>query len=289
MNDTTETDLSDAGRALAGRAVIRAHNGIITACDDELVVEEPLEIRIGSRRFSATMRTPQGEALDMDLARGLLFSEGVIHGLDDIASLKLCDIGEAASPVESSALNVVRAELRRSHIEPHLWARNIISNSSCGLCGKASLEALRQKLAPLPDIPCLIPAETLLALPDTMRPAQPLFGRTGGLHAAALFRPDGTLLVCREDIGRHNAVDKVLGWGLATGFIPAAEPLVLLCSGRASFEIVQKALVARIAIIASVSAASSLAVDLAVAHKAILVGFLRPNGFTVYAGRERLG
>lgn len=283
MSDSPENEY-----AVVARPVARMRGEERAEVSDELVVEEPLEIRIGARRFSATMRTPQGEAIDLDLARGLLFSEGVIQSLEDIASLRVCDIADASNAGEVDAQNVVSAELRRSHVEPHLWERNIISNSSCGLCGKASLEALRQRLVPLPQSSTRITSDTLLGLPETMRSAQPLFERTGGLHAAALFDTDGTLLVCREDIGRHNAVDKVLGWGLREGIIPAREPLVLLCSGRASFEIVQKALVARIAVIASVSAASGLAVDLAAAHNATLVGFLRPQGFTAYAGAERI-
>lgn len=269
--------------ATARRNIARLRNGAWLQDEDEIIVEEPLEIRIGARRFSATMRTPQGEEIDLDLARGLLFSEGVIEAMDDIASLKLCDVGESADEQ-----NIVTAQLRRSRVAPHLWERNIISNSSCGLCGKASLQALRQKLAPLPRDGFQVSDEILLRLPDAMRAAQPLFARTGGLHAAALFRTDGALLACREDIGRHNAVDKVLGWALREMVVPAREPLVLLCSGRASFEIVQKALVARIAVIASVSAASSLAVELAAAHNATLVGFLRPRSFSVYAGAERI-
>jgi FdhD protein len=278
MNQPTDNE-----DAIAPCHIARLRGGVWTESEDEVIVEEPLEIRIGARRFSATMRTPQGEDIDLDLARGLLFSEGVIEALDDIASLKLCDVGESADEQ-----NIVTAQLRRSRVAAHLWERNIISNSSCGLCGKASLEALRQKLAPLPQAESQISDEMLLRLPDVMRSEQPLFARTGGLHAAALFHADGALLACREDIGRHNAVDKVLGWALRENIIPARELFVLLCSGRASFEIVQKALVARIAVIASVSAASSLAVELATAHNATLVGFLRPRGFSVYTGAHRI-
>jgi FdhD protein len=280
----TMTELVDEpeNSALHQRAVLCRRGGVLAASPDELVTEEPLEIRIGARRFSAMMRTPQSEETDLDLARGLLFSEGIIESVDDIASLKFCDVGET----EES--NIVAVQLRRSRKLSHHWQRNLISNASCGLCGKASLEALRQKLPPLPPDAAQLSAATLLCLPETMRVQQPLFARTGGLHAAALFSLDGKLIVCREDIGRHNAVDKVLGWALRQNLVPAREPLVLLCSGRASFEIVQKALVARIAVIASVSAASALAVELADSHNATLIGFLRAPGFTIYTGAERI-
>ncbi|HEX8550396.1 MAG TPA: formate dehydrogenase accessory sulfurtransferase FdhD [Abditibacteriaceae bacterium] len=257
-------------------------SGGISCVDDALVVEEPLEIRVGTRRFSATMRTPQSDETDLDLARGLLFSEGVIETHDDIASIKICETGE------SEQRNVVSVQLRRAPATFERWDRNLISNSSCGLCGKSSVESLGQRIEPLPS-GGEITAENLLHLPAEMRKQQRLFEQTGGLHAAALFRCDGELFVCREDIGRHNATDKVLGWALREGIVPAREPMVLLCSGRASFEIVQKALVARIAVVASVSAASGLAVELAQSYNATLVGFLRARSFNIYTGATRIG
>jgi FdhD protein len=261
--------------------VVQWKGGEISSFDDALVVEEPLEIRVGTRRFSATMRTPQSEETDLDLARGLLFSEGVIEAHSDIASIKVCETGE------SENRNVISVQLRRAPASFERWDRNLISNSSCGLCGKSSVESLAQRIEPLP-FGGEISANNLLRLPAEMRKHQRLFEQTGGLHAAALFHCDGEMIVCREDIGRHNATDKVLGWALRESLVPAREPLLLLCSGRASFEIVQKALVARITIIASVSAASGLAVELAQSYNATLVGFLRARSFNIYTGTTRI-
>ncbi len=260
------------------RPARQLRDGQSRAIEDCLVVEEPLEIRLDGRRYTATMRTP-GD--DLFLAQGLLLTEGVIAGLEDIENIEF----EARCREFSDELvNIVNVTLHdASNVPEHLWERNLISNASCGLCGKASVEAFNARFEPLVPSP-LPPIEILSGLSEKMRCNQPIFDQTGGLHAAAIFNDSGALLACFEDIGRHNATDKAIGFGLQNGWIPAREPLVLLVSGRASFEIVQKALVARISTLAAVSAASSLAVDLANANNLNLIGFLRPHGLTVYAG-----
>jgi len=270
------------------RRIKRVKNGACQTCDDILVVEEPLEIRVGNRRFTATMRTP-GD--DFHLARGLLFSEGVISSLDDIGQMRFCDAGEIAEfgGDENDARNILQIQLRHSNVAPHLWERNIISNSSCGLCGKASIEALRARVAPLPP-GGTVDSQLLESLTHKLRAAQKMFEATGGTHAAGIFDSRGEALAMFEDIGRHNATDKAIGFGLQSGFLPHSknEPLILLVSGRASFEIVQKALVARISIVASVSAASSLAAQLAGENNQTLVAFLRGENFSILAGSERV-
>ncbi len=262
-------------KPFAIRPAIKHRSGTPNAVEDALVVEEPLEIRIDNRRYTATMRTPGDDLL---LAQGLLFSEGVITSLDDLESLQL---GARCRDLSDELVSVVNALLHDSEsVSAHLWERSLISNSSCGLCGKASVEAISARFAPLEKT--ALNLDILRDLPEKMRPHQHLFDRTGGCHAAAIFDARGELLCCFEDIGRHNATDKALGFGLENGFIPAKEPLILLVSGRASFEIIQKALVGRIQTVCSVSAASSLAVDLALKNNLNLVGFLRPRGMTVY-------
>ncbi len=260
---------------------LQLRNGTSNAVEDALIVEEPLEIRLDNRRYTATMRTP-GETQNDDflLAQGLLFSEGVISSLEDIERLEW---SARCRDLSDELVNVVNVTLHdASQIPAHLWERSLISNSSCGLCGKASVEALSARFEPLQSAPLHL--EIIRDLPEKMRPHQKWFDQSGGCHAAAIFGARGELLCCFEDIGRHNATDKALGFGLENGFIPASEPLTLLVSGRASFEIIQKALVARIATVCSVSAASSLAVDLAAKNGLNLVGFVRPRGLTVYYG-----
>lgn len=259
------------------RAVQRFRGEKSELIEDALVVEEPLEIRIAGRRYTATMRTPGEDRL---LTQGLLFSEGVIQDLDDIERM---DVRLRCREENKDLVNVVDVILHdESQIPAALWERSLISNSSCGLCGKASVEALTARTTPL--TPHFVPMLALPTLADKLKGHQALFSQTGGLHGVGLFNDDGLLLAAYEDIGRHNATDKVLGWALEWNLVPADAPLILLVSGRASFEIVQKALVARIQTVASISAASSLAVDLAAANNMNLVGFLRPNGFTIYTG-----
>jgi len=281
------------------RQVRRHRNGEAVDVDDELVVEEPLEIRVGDQRFTVTMRTP---GHDFDLVRGLLFTEGLIRSAGDVGQMRYCDAGDAGD-TDYDNIVVVRltAEVDWAGRQ---WQRTLMSGTSCGLCGKAALEAV-MSVAPRIEGEAVVERSTLSAMAESMRSRQPVFDRTGGLHAAGLFDVDGNCLVVYEDIGRHNATDKVIGRALVEGWLGAsgvdgtgvacssramsmAPGKVLLVSGRASFEITQKALVAGIPIVASVSAASTLAVDVAVAGNMTLVGFLRGAGMTVYAGGERI-
>ena len=246
-----------------------------------VTVEEPLEIRVGGRRYSATMRTPQGEENDRLLALGLLLSEGVIGAMDEIDEIQM---RTRCRDLTDELVSVADVKLwDDSQLPAHLWERSLISNSSCGLCGKATVDALSTQVDPLAPRP--IDADLLRTLPDKMRARQTIFSQTGGLHAAAIFAASGELLACYEDIGRHNATDRALGFGLENGWIPANRDLILLVSGRISFEIVQKALRARIGTVAGVSAPSSLAIDLARANNLNLVGWMRPRGLTVYTGQ----
>jgi FdhD protein len=267
------------------RTVRRLRNGAVIEAPDCLVVEEPLEIRVNGRRFTTTMRTP---GHDIQLARGLLFTEGVVRHNDNIEEIHTSTRCRENNTELINVVNAIVPELE--DLPEHLWERSLISNSSCGLCGKASIEALKTKVAPLPDH-APVDIETLLQLPHLMRQQQELFESTGGLHAAGIFAANGECRALYEDIGRHNATDKAIGCGLEAGWLPCAaqgEPLVLLVSGRSSFEITQKALMARIPIVCSVSAASTLAVELADANNQTLVGFLRDASCTIYCGGQRV-
>ncbi len=250
---------------------------------EAVTVEEPLEIRIGGRRYSATMRTPQGETNDRLLALGLLLTEGVIASIDDVDKVNLRTRCRELNEELVSVADVTLWD--DSDLPKHLWERSLISNSSCGLCGKATVEALSAQVTPLAPRP--IDAQLLQTLPDKMRAQQTIFSQTGGLHAATIFDQSGELLACYEDIGRHNATDRAIGYGLEKGWIPAHQDLILLVSGRVSFEIVQKALRARIGTVAGVSAASSLAIELAVANNLNLVGWMRARGLTVYTDQTK--
>lgn len=268
------------------RPVLRLRGGEWRQIDDTLVAEEPLEIRVNDRRFTVTMRTP-GD--DFDLARGLLFAEGVIGSNADIGSMRYCDttddVGDADAP------NLIVVQTRIELPSDRQWQRNLISGTSCGLCGKAAIEAVQAAVRPLEADRAEFTANQLLSLPAALRERQPIFAQTGGLHAAAIFDSSGVCRAAFEDIGRHNATDKAIGRGLAEGWLPVRSddaPLALLISGRASFEIVQKTLLARIPVVCAVSAASTLAVDLAAANRQTLVGFLRETGMTIYAGAERI-
>ena len=248
--------------------------------DDYLAAEEPLEIRVGTEPLSVTMRTP---GHDLELAAGFLFTEGIVCSGDQIISLQ-----PGVSGDNPNVGNLVQAELVPevipdfSKIQRHFFAA-----SSCGICGKASIDSIRSRLlkAPNPDFRCT--PELLVKLPDVLRSSQDVFQRTGGLHAAALFDSTGALQVLREDIGRHNAVDKVIGWALLGGQVPLASS-VLLVSGRGGFEIVQKAIAAGLPVVASVSAPSGLAVQLARELRLTLIGFLRGRRFVIYSGEERI-
>jgi FdhD protein len=258
--------------------------------EDALAVEEPLEIRLGysldgkrvSRSVSITMRTP-GD--DLDLAAGFLFTESIIQCREQIASIRHC-----GRPVgELKLQNVVRVELTPEvEIDLGRLQRHFYTSSSCGVCGKTSLEALELvgDPAPLNDL-LRVPVEIIHRLPTALRAAQSVFDRTGGLHAAAIFDVDANLLLLREDVGRHNALDKLIGAQLREGRLPVADRLLLL-SGRASFELIQKSLVARIPLIAAVGAPSSLAVELARRYNITLLGFVRDDRFNIYSAPTRI-
>jgi FdhD protein len=256
------------------------NEGKLLRKDDYLAAEEPLEIRIGENPLSVTMRTP-GD--DRELTAGFLFTEGIVQRRDQILALENSSDDDAGKRG-----NVVRAELI-ADAAPDFdkVRRHFFAASSCGICGKASIDSVRSRLLRAPNPDFRINADLLVQLPDRLRSAQDVFERTGGLHAASLFDPAGDLLVLREDIGRHNAVDKVIGWALLKDRVPLSD-CVLLVSGRGGFEIVQKAIVAGIPVVASVSAPSSLAVQLARELRQTLIGFLRGKRFVIYAGEERV-
>jgi FdhD protein len=267
--------------------------GGVTERADVLASEEPLGIRIGGQAVSLTMRTP-GD--DVDLTTGFLVSEGIVTSAGDIVSIRICDgqqckaghgwhDGESADAVG----NIADVVLRPGLAMPPGLRRSFLTSSACGVCGKAAIEDLRVPgRFDLSKDPVVVRPQVLASLPDTLRRAQRVFERTGGLHAAGLFSPDGELLVVREDVGRHNAVDKVVGWALQAGLLPLTSR-ILLVSGRASFELVQKAVLAGIPVLAAVSAPSSLAVQLAADAGMTLVGFLRGGSMNVYSGAARLG
>lgn len=255
--------------------VVEWSDGRVRRVEDSLAGEEPLEIRIGRRAISVTMRTPGN---DSELAAGFLFSEGIVQSPGQIAAIEGV----------KDAQNAVRVKLARGvRFDPARSRRNFAANSSCGICGKVSIDAVRSRARRLPESALQVTAEILCSLPERARTEQAVFGRTGGLHAAALFGADGELRVLREDIGRHNAVDKVIGWAVLQGRVPLSD-CVLLASGRGGFEIIQKAIVAGIPVVACVSAPSSLAVQLARRMGQTLVGFLRGRRFVIYAGENRL-
>jgi FdhD protein len=255
-------------------------DGRLSRKDDYLAAEEPLEIRIGDDPLSVTMRTP---GHDIELAAGFLFTEGLVTGRDAIQSLD-------AEPGDGTANhgNVIVAQLApEATPDFEKLRRHFFASSSCGICGKASIDAVRSRTLRAPNPEFRLDAETLVKLPELLRASQETFGRTGGLHAAGLFNARGEMLVLREDIGRHNAVDKAIGWGLLKNRLPMSEA-VLLVSGRGGFEIVQKAIAAGIPVLASVSAPSGLAVRLARELGLTLVGFLRGRRFVIYSGAERI-
>lgn len=252
--------------------------------EDVLAAEEPLEIRLGPLSFAVTMRTP-GD--DFDLVAGFLVSEGIIREQSEIVSLRFC-AGEDQQGKQT--FNVVEAQLRPDVPTPDT-GRHVYTSSSCGICGTDSIEAVRKTLNfDISEDQLQLPVDVLADLPRRLRDAQPVFDRTGGIHAAGLFSIDNgaaELLCLREDVGRHSAVDKVVGWALREGLLPL-RGTVLQVSGRASFELVQKAVLAGIPILAAVSAPSSLAAELVAETGVTLVGFSRGNSLNVYSGRGRL-
>jgi len=250
--------------------------------EDAVAGEEPLEIRIGGRSFSVTMRTPGN---DFDLVAGFLVSEGVVSHADHLPAMIVC----AGDEPGASSYNVIDVTLGPGAVPPDpTMERHVYTTSSCGICGTASIEAVRKASAhPLPESRTPIGREVLLALPARLRRAQPLFERTGGVHAAGLFDAAGELLCLREDVGRHNAVDKVVGWALRENRLPLTDT-ILQVSGRASFELVQKCVMAGIPAMAAVGAPSSLAVELAKDSGLLLAAFSRGETINIYAGTRHV-
>lgn len=284
------------GRVTTRRRISHRNADGVVARPETLVVEEPLEIRVNGAPLTVTMRTPGS---DIELAQGFLLTEGIISGRDDIATVRYCQGARTtpeslrSSPPEEDGVNtynVLDVTLSAGVPAPDVdLTRNFYATSSCGVCGKASLEAVRLVSRHSPgDDPTTVTPAVLSALPARLRKAQKVFASTGGLHGAALFGTDGSELAVREDIGRHNAVDKVIGWALENRRIPLSGN-VLLVSGRASFELTQKAVMAGIPILAAVSAPSSLAVDLAAQAGLTLVAFLRGESMNVYTRPDRVG
>jgi FdhD protein len=264
--------------------------GRSTSRADLLAGEEPLGIRVNGTALTMTMRTP-GD--DLELAAGFLVSEAVIRSPDDIVEIKLCD-GTACGHADQNGAdhngmgNIADVTLAPGVTVTPGARRNFLTTSACGVCGKTSIaDVCVLPHASLAADTARFAPDMLATLPDRLRDAQRVFSRTGGLHAAGLFTSDGDLITVREDVGRHNAVDKVVGWALLGGRLPLASS-VLLVSGRASFELVQKAVLAGIPLLAAVSAPSSLAVDLAEQAGITLVGFLRGPSMNVYTGASRL-
>ena len=268
------------------RQVIAVDGRVSRRRTDQLATEEPMEIRVtaGGHRhtLSITMRTP---GADFELAAGFLLAEGVVRGRPDIRTIRYCTDPDVDG---DQRYNVVTVDLAPGvTVDLDRLERHTVTSSACGVCGKGALEAIHlQGCAPLPDGPA-VGVDVLHRLPGELRARQGVFDRTGGLHAAALFDAGGSAMATREDVGRHNAVDKVVGWAVLHGMTPLSDRL-LMVSGRAGFEIVQKAITAGIPVVCSVSAPSSLAVDLAREFGVTLVGFLREGRFNVYAGDERL-
>lgn len=258
------------------RQILRWEDGRVQRRSDSLAEEEPLEIRVRGQAITITMRTP---GHDDELAAGFLLTEGVIHSPSDILKIAHCGQNE-----DGNVLNVTLAP--QVPVDLDRLTRHVFASSSCGLCGKATIEAIRSNFLPV-DSRFTIDAATLVQLPDLMRSGQTTFSRTGGLHAAALFDAAGRLLIVREDVGRHNGVDKVLGWAFLNGLSPL-DHHILLVSGRCSFEIMQKALAGRVAVVAAVSAPSTLAVDFAAESGQTLVGFLREGCMNIYSHSARV-
>lgn len=272
------------------KQVVRWNLSEYSQMEDELVVEEPLEIRVGEQSLIVVMRTP---GHDFELAAGFLFTENLIKSETDIEIIAYCEDDNTHNKNKynsadiSSFQNIVKVHLRDELVlEEAGWQRNFHANASCGLCGKMTIESVKHQIEPL-EVECRLHQNVCYQLNAQLLAAQSVFEKTGGLHAAGLFNKKGQLLIIREDIGRHNAVDKVIGHALLSDMVPL-DNHVLMVSGRASFEIIQKALFARIPIVIAVSAASTLAVDLAEEGNITLIGFMRENRMVVYSHPERI-
>lgn len=271
------------GRVTVRRPVMRITADGVRRRQDALAAEEPLELRVDGKALAVTMRTP---GHDVELAHGFLLTEGVIGAQADISTARYCD---SVDDQGRNTYNVLDLALAPGVEPPDTGVeRNFYTTSSCGVCGKAALDAvkLKTRFSPAAD-ECRVSPETLVKFPDLLREQQRVFESTGGLHAAGIFTAAGDPLVVREDVGRHNAVDKATGWALLDGRVPLTGS-VLMVSGRASFELVQKAAMAGIPILAAVSAPSSLAVELAQEQGITLVGFLRGSSMNVYTHTQRI-
>ncbi len=270
------------GRVTGRRRILRIVAGRRVEQTETLTAEEPLEIRVDGKPLSVTMRTP---GHDFDLVAGFLTTEGVIGAGGQVMTMRYC----CGKDDGVNHYNVVDAALAAGVAPPSASLdRNFFTSSSCGMCGKASMQAVRTATRwPVENDPVRIDLSVLAGLPDTLRAGQAVFDKAGGLHAAGLFDAHGQLLCLREDVGRHNAVDKVMGWAARENALPLRGHL-LMVSGRASFELVQKAVMAGIPVLAAISAPSALAVDLAQESGMTLVGFLRGETMNVYSGAQRL-
>jgi FdhD protein len=276
-----------ARRASKTRTRVRVvEDGEMRVRPDTLATEEPMEIRLlaGAHRqtVAVTMRTP---GADFELAAGFLYGEGIVKSTDDIAKISYCVDPDLDATQQYNIVNVELRGGREYDLRP--LERHFYTTSACGVCGKASLEQLELRGCPVALPGPEVSAETIYSLPEKLREAQGLFDATGGLHAAALFDPEGSLVALREDVGRHNATDKLVGWALLEGKLPLSGHIVMV-SGRSSFEILQKCLTAGVPFVCAISAPSSLAVDVAREFGMTLVGFLREGRFNIYAGSERI-
>ncbi|GAB2757619.1 formate dehydrogenase accessory sulfurtransferase FdhD [Amycolatopsis magusensis] len=271
------------GRVTVRKPVVKLTTRGERTRPDALAAEEPLELRVDGRALAVTMRTP---GHDVELAHGFLLSEGVLGSREDVRTARYCD---GTDDEGRNTYNVLDLTLAEGVPAPDTGVeRNFYTTSSCGVCGKAALDAVKLRTRfPPADSDFSVSSDLLAKLPDQLRSRQKVFDATGGLHAAALFDTTGELLVVREDVGRHNAVDKVLGWALLEGRVPLPQA-GLLVSGRASFELVQKAAMAGIPLLAAVSAPSSLAVELAAEQGITVVGFLRGDSMNLYTRDERV-
>ena len=272
--------------AAPGLRIRRWSGGRWSESPDAVVTEEPLQLSLDGDRLSVVMRTP---GQDIELALGLMYAEGIVRELDDVREIRISAESHEttdAVPVDASIVDSNQVDVHLTVAPRRKPERSMLASSACGVCGATMIEDLRRDLATLPTGPRLVPS-LLPALVDRLRSRQGVFERTGGLHAAGLFDPRGELIHAREDVGRHNAVDKVVGRVFLDRGLPAREA-VLVVSGRAGYEIVQKAIAAGIPVVAAVGAPSSLAVSLAREFNQTLVGFLRGDQFNVYSGAERL-
>ncbi len=261
-------------------------DGRVRVRPDALATEEPMEIRLVSgdahRTVAVTMRTP---GADFELAAGFLYGEGIVSSPEDILKISYCVDADLDAEQQYNIVNVELRGDRGYDLRP--LERHFYTTSACGVCGKASLEQLELRGCPVTPLGPEVTSEKIYALPDKLREAQGLFEATGGLHAAALFDREGELVALKEDVGRHNATDKLVGWALLESRVPLSDHIVMV-SGRSSFEILQKCLTAGVPIVCAISAPSSLAVDVARRFGMTLVGFLRGNRFNVYSGHERI-